>query len=166
MTLLERRSDGGKGVVIPVHVQYLRCLSTILCALSRGAAVALLSGCTGLPAYSRILEAPDAELALTTWTLTVSDVPVAGMNACVGVGRIEEATSILETMIDSGLRPDVRSYNILLKGLAGSKDLEGMQRLLDDMRARQVGASVVTYNIVVDAFAQEGRLEEVCDASG
>ena len=88
------------------------------------------------------------------------------MNACVGVGRIEEATSILETMIDSGLRPDVRSYNILLKGLAGSKDLEGMQRLLDDMRARQVSASMVTYNIVVDAFAQEGRLEEVCDASG
>ena len=36
-----------------------------------------------------------------------------------------------------------------------------MEALLDDMREGQISASVVTYNIVVDAFAKEGRLEEV-----
>ena len=86
----------------------------------------------------------------------------AGMNACVGTGRIGEATSILETMNASGLRPDVRAYNTLLKGLAASKDLEAMEALLGDMREGQISASVITYNIVVDAFAKEGRLEEVC----
>ena len=84
------------------------------------------------------------------------------MNACVGAGRISEATSILETMEASGLRPDVRAYNTLLKGLTGIKDLEAMERLLNNMRKRQISASVVTYNILVDAFAKEGRLEEVC----
>ena len=83
------------------------------------------------------------------------------MNACVGIGRISEATSILETMNASGLRPDVRAYNTLLKGLAASKDLEAMETLLDDMREGQMSPSVVTYNIVVDAFAKEGRLKEV-----
>ena len=86
----------------------------------------------------------------------------AGLNACVSAGRISEANSILETMEASGLRPDVRAYNTLLKGLTGSKDLEAMERLLNDMRKRQISASVVTYNILVDAFAKEGRLEEVC----
>ena len=84
------------------------------------------------------------------------------MNACVGIGRISEASSILETMNASGLRPDVRAYNTLLKGLAASKDLEAMETLLDDMRGGQIKPSVVTYNIVVDAFAKEGRLKEVC----
>ena len=86
----------------------------------------------------------------------------AGMNACVGAGRISEATSILETMKVSGLRPDVRAYNTLLKGLAAGKDMEAMEALLEEMREGQIGASVVTYNIVVDAFAKKGRLKEVC----
>lgn len=84
------------------------------------------------------------------------------MNACVGVGRIDEARSILQSMIDSGLQPDARAYNVLLKGLASSGDLEAMQSMLDDMRKGHVSATVVTYNIAVDAFAKRGRLEEVC----
>ena len=104
-----------------------------------------------------------AEAARTRDTRDPQDsmLPLAGMNACVGMGRIEEASSILKGMQRSGLKPDVRAYNVLLKGLAGAKDMEAMQWLLEDMRDSQVSASVITYNIVVDAFAKEGRLAEV-----
>ena len=97
----------------------------------------------------------------TDGMLKIQMLLLAGMNACVGMGRIEEASSILEGMQRSGLRPDVRAYNVLLKGLAGAKDMEAMQWLLEGMRSSQVSASVITYNIVVDAFAKEGRLAEV-----
>ena len=36
-----------------------------------------------------------------------------------------------------------------------------LQALLEDMRGQQVAPSVVTYNILIDAYANEGWLEQV-----
>ena len=40
----------------------------------------------------------------------------AGMTACIGVGRLDEAEGLIEVMRDAGLRPDIRAYNIILTG--------------------------------------------------
>jgi pentatricopeptide repeat protein len=85
----------------------------------------------------------------------------AGMNACVGLGYVDEAAELLRTMQKSGMRADVRAYNILLKGQANARSLSSMQATMSDMERMQVAPSVVTYNILIDAFANEGLLEQV-----
>ncbi len=39
----------------------------------------------------------------------------AGLNACVNLGRLEEAAALLGEMQRAGCPPDVRTHNILLK---------------------------------------------------
>ena len=49
------------------------------------------------------------------------------MNACVGLGYVEEAERVLGAMLGSGMRPDVRAYNVLLKGHARAGNAAGLQ---------------------------------------
>ena len=84
----------------------------------------------------------------------------AGLNACVGLGYVDEARGILRDMQAAGMRPDVRCYNTLLAGLARAGDLEALPALLGGMRAAQVVPSVVTYNILIDAYASAGWLQQ------
>lgn len=83
------------------------------------------------------------------------------MNACIGLGYVDEAAGLLRTMQGSGMRADVRAYNILLKGQANAHSLSAMQATMADMERLQVAPSVVTYNILIDAFVNEGLLEQV-----
>lgn len=85
----------------------------------------------------------------------------AGMNACIGLGYVSEAAELLRDMQQSGLRPDVRAYNVLLKGYANQRNVDAMQALMEDMRRLQITPSVVTVNTLIDAFVSEGRLEQV-----
>ncbi len=85
----------------------------------------------------------------------------AGMNASVGLGYVDEAAKLLRTMQSSGMRADVRAYNILLKGYASARELGAMQATLAEMERFQVAPSLVTYNILIDNFVNEGRLEQV-----
>jgi pentatricopeptide repeat protein len=90
------------------------------------------------------------------------DGACAGMNACIAVGKIEEARDLLERMHSGGFNPDVRSYNILLKGYARIGDTEGMQDLVMQMRGRGVEPSPTSYNTLVDAYVRKCDLSEVC----
>lgn len=83
------------------------------------------------------------------------------MNACIGLGYVSEAAELLRDMQQSGLRPDVRAYNVLLKGYANQRNVDAMQALMEDMRRLQITPSVVTVNTLIDAFVSEGRLEQV-----
>ncbi len=84
----------------------------------------------------------------------------AGMNACVGLGYVDEAAELLRMMQKSGMRTDVRAYNTLLKGYASACNVGAMQATLAEMEELQVAPSLVTYNILIDAFVNEGRLEQ------
>ncbi|CAL8460726.1 g257 [Coccomyxa elongata] len=112
--------------------------------------------------------APFAQLAYKLWKeLEASGLATgnaalyaAGMNASVGLGYVDEAAKLLRTMQSSGMRADVRAYNILLKGYASARELGAMQATLAEMERLQVAPSLVTYNILIDAFVNEGRLEQ------
>lgn len=43
-----------------------------------------------------------------------------GLNACVAVGRIDEANSLLKFMVKQGLAPGIGSYNIIIKFYCGA----------------------------------------------
>lgn len=85
----------------------------------------------------------------------------AGINACVGMGYVEEAEEVLRTMQASGMRPDVRAYNMLLKGYANARDLDSLQRIRDEMAAAQIQPSIVTCNTLIDAYVNNDHVEKV-----
>lgn len=43
-----------------------------------------------------------------------------GLNACVAVGRIDEANGLLKFMVKQGLSPGIGSYNIIIKFYCGA----------------------------------------------
>ena len=61
----------------------------------------------------------------------------AGMQACAAAGQLEEARSLLQAMKAAGFDPDVRAFNILLKGcsLEGSSAMQHVPAILDAMQA-------------------------------
>ena len=83
------------------------------------------------------------------------------MMACTGVGRMEEARGLLEDMRQAGFRPDVRAYNILLKGHARDRGVASLQELFEDIKRAGLSPSGATYNTMVDAYADAGLLPQV-----
>ena len=61
----------------------------------------------------------------------------AGMQACAAAGQLEEARSLLQAMKAAGFDPDVRAFNILLKGcsLEGSSAMQQVPAILEAMEA-------------------------------
>ena len=83
------------------------------------------------------------------------------MMACTGVGRMEEARGLLEEMRRAGFRPDVRAYNILLKGHARERGMASLQELFEEIKRAGLSPSGATYNTLVDAYADAGLLLQV-----
>ncbi len=67
-------------------------------------------------------------------------MPGTGMQACAAAGQFKEARSLLEAMKAAGFDPDVRAFNILLKGcsLEGSSGLDHVSAILEAMEAAGV----------------------------
>lgn len=59
----------------------------------------------------------------------------AGINACVGVGGLAEARALLSAMRAQGMPPDLRAYNMLLKGASRGGDLAALDDLLAALRS-------------------------------
>ena len=60
------------------------------------------------------------------------------MNACIGVGRLDEASALLEGAVAAGVRLDARAYNVLLKGHARAGDPDALAGIVAHMREAQV----------------------------
>ena len=86
----------------------------------------------------------------------------AGMLACVGVGQLAQACSLLRDMQAAGFRPDIRAYNILLKGCAQCpEEVSRIPELLEEARLVGLEPSTATYNTLVDAYVNAGLLSRV-----
>ena len=84
------------------------------------------------------------------------------MNACIGVGRTQEAEALLyELLARPFLQADVRVFNILLKGYAASGDLGRFDGVLADIRAAGLAPTAPTYNTIINTYVDAGRMEEV-----
>ncbi len=69
---------------------------------------------------------------------TGSASPLAGMNACVGVDRLQEARALLKSVSAAGEPRDARAYNILLKHYARAGDAAALPQLLSKMELKGV----------------------------
>ena len=62
------------------------------------------------------------------------------MNACIGVGRLDEAAALLDAAVTAGVRLDARAYNVLLKGHARGGDPAALAGIMEQMQRAQACA--------------------------
>mmetsp|Transcript_21028 Transcript_21028/g.85802 ORF Transcript_21028/g.85802 Transcript_21028/m.85802 type:complete len:720 (-) Transcript_21028:1859-4018(-) len=80
----------------------------------------------------------------------------AWLDACVRCGRTELTSEAMKEMARLGVKPNIVSFNTILKGYAtGQKaDLENALALLNEMRRLDVEPDVLSYNTVLNACAE------------
>jgi pentatricopeptide repeat protein len=83
------------------------------------------------------------------------------MNACIAVGRVDEAERLLERMHQQGFRVDARAYNLLLKGYARTGKIAKMRELLEEMQHRGVEPSTASYNTMISVHVRMQDMAEV-----
>lgn len=83
-----------------------------------------------------------------------------GMQACVGVGYLQEAEEILESLERENSQPDIRAYNILINGYARDLNTVAIEALFKRMLALELKPSMTTYNALISSHVKRGRMDE------
>ena len=84
----------------------------------------------------------------------------AGINACISVGKLTEARALLKDMQQQSISPDVRVFNILLKGYSRKGGVSAVPGILQEMTDAGLKPSAVTYNTLIDTYVRAGQLLE------
>lgn len=83
----------------------------------------------------------------------------AGVCALIGANRHGDAKRILLRAKRSGIPVSTNVYNVYLRELSESRDVEGIQRKLRRMAARGVASNEVTHATVVHAYVKVKRFD-------
>jgi pentatricopeptide repeat protein len=70
---------------------------------------------------------------------------------------VQEAQSVFKHMLKAGIRPDVRSYTVLMDAYGQAGRCDEAERLLLEMEANGFVPDSVTYSVIVKAFANAER---------
>lgn len=72
--------------------------------------------------------------------------------------QIDKARELLKEMVDdAGIQPDVVSYNILIDGCILVDDSAGALAFFNEMRARGIAPTKISYTTLMKAFALSGQ---------
>ncbi|XP_020238122.1 pentatricopeptide repeat-containing protein At3g09650, chloroplastic [Cajanus cajan] len=72
--------------------------------------------------------------------------------------QIDKARELLKEMVDdAGIQPDVVSYNILIDGCILVDDSAGALSFFNEMRARGIAPTKISYTTLMKAFAYSGQ---------
>jgi len=81
------------------------------------------------------------------------------------VGKPEESQRVFDMMgVEDSVRPNLTTYNILVKAWCDQRNLEEAWRIVGNMRASGVEPDIVTYNTIASAYANNDetwRAEEL-----
>ena len=83
-----------------------------------------------------------------------------GIKACVNMKRIHEAESIISTMEMMDARPDIRTYNIIVKEYARIGDMHAVENILQRIETIGLKPTVATYNAVIASHIHAGKMDE------
>eukprot|EP00798_Chlamydomonas_sp_ICE-L_P011512 gene11512-34225_t len=122
---------------------------------------------------SRLLKArkkrglPHAQLAYECWhELRKAWGPMmdevswrAGVNACVEVGKLDEALKIIQRMRANNLRPGRGSYNMIIKYHCKSGDMDAARQVLRDRHQNGFYPDLYSFNTLIDGYVQAGDME-------
>jgi pentatricopeptide repeat protein len=66
-------------------------------------------------------------------------------------------------MARAGVRPDARTFNILVAALCRGEDAERAQGFLEELEEQGFEPDVVTYNTLLAGYCCKGRLPDALD---
>lgn len=79
--------------------------------------------------------------------------------AAYGKGiEYDKAVAVFEQMVASGERPDTTKYNILIDACIRADRPSEVTRWLAEMKERRVPFDVITFNMVIGAYAGRGDI--------
>ncbi|CAA2963708.1 pentatricopeptide repeat-containing At1g10270-like [Olea europaea subsp. europaea] len=76
-------------------------------------------------------------------------------------GKVLDCVSILSKMCDREPRPDVTTYDIIIRGLIECDNYDAAANLLSQMMNYSVGTTVTLKEFVLDVFTKQGRQAEI-----
>jgi pentatricopeptide repeat protein len=76
-------------------------------------------------------------------------------------GRMEDATSVYNDMIDCGTTPNTVTHNVLINGYGKVGDMESAERVYQQMILRRCPPDVVTFSSLIDGYCRRGQLAGV-----
>ena len=85
---------------------------------------------------------------------------VAGMNACISVGKLTEARTLIQDMKQQNIPADIRVFNILLKGYSRRGGVAAVPGIMQEMANAGLKPSAVTYNTLIDTYVNAGQLPQ------
>eukprot|EP00210_Caulerpa_lentillifera_P001473 g1413.t1 len=83
----------------------------------------------------------------------------AGCGACVSLRKMREAEELIPIMRQKGLRPDVKFYNILIKGYCQMKTMKSALNCVELMKRDDIQPDIFTYNTLIHGFVLCKELE-------
>ncbi|KAG8366813.1 hypothetical protein BUALT_Bualt16G0006800 [Buddleja alternifolia] len=93
--------------------------------------------------FEKALELKD--ICLRDQPSAVLPIQCAFINGLCKSGRVEESTRLFKDVLSKGLFPDVNSFNTLIEGYCGKKNLKRVVELLGFMIRNNVSISVSSY---------------------
>ncbi|KAJ3676198.1 hypothetical protein LUZ60_003610 [Juncus effusus] len=82
------------------------------------------------------------------------------LNALIDNGRVVRAREVLDSCPKLGIRSNIVSYNIIIKGCCKNGDLVGAHKVLDEMvERRNIRPSVVTFNIFIGYLCKNENVD-------
>lgn len=140
-----------------------RCICASRCAANIGNACSTLQAWLGVhPVTAPSVSAPSSCMATSTSmhfdTRAYGHLNVcAGVAACVAVGRLGEAESLLAWAREAGVRAGHGAYNRLLTYHTQRWDMAAALQCLKTMRARGYEPDLVSWNTMIWGYARTGE---------
>ncbi|XP_062199850.1 pentatricopeptide repeat-containing protein At1g79540-like [Phragmites australis] len=79
------------------------------------------------------------------------------VNTMCQSGQVLKAYKLLRGIIDSGVVPDVVTYNTLIKGLCKVRNLDGALRLFKELELKGLSPDDITYGTLIDRLLRAHR---------
>merc|ERR550514_2341433 len=79
------------------------------------------------------------------------------LKALLGLGRFDEARSLLKEMASRSLSANQTTYNEFLRALTNTKDRRAVWSLIDDMQASQVAPDAATCSILLRSLTEHSH---------
>ncbi|XP_066350139.1 LOW QUALITY PROTEIN: pentatricopeptide repeat-containing protein At2g06000-like [Miscanthus floridulus] len=75
-------------------------------------------------------------------------------------GRMEDALSVYNDMLESGTRPNTVTYNVLINGYGKASDMESAVSMYRQLILRRCPPDVVTFSSLIDGYCRCGQLDD------
>ncbi|KAF3787123.1 Pentatricopeptide repeat-containing protein [Nymphaea thermarum] len=72
-------------------------------------------------------------------------------------GQILKAYKLLKGLAESGVLPDIVTYNILINGLCKHKNIDGAFKLFNELQIKGYQPDAITYNTLIDGLQRVNR---------